>query len=163
MFAAVVAAAVATGCGPADHASSLRTTAGGDTPAATSTPSAPAATPSAPPPARRSPAPAPTPIAKPTPKPASPKPKPVATPTPKPTHSACGAPANPWGYNFCGRGALIYSPAAGVCSYFNCIDNFDNGSGYMVECNDGTYSMSGGHRGACSYHGGEGQPVYSGP
>jgi hypothetical protein len=32
----------------------------------------------------------------------------------------------------------------------------------MVECNDGTYSMSGGIRGACSYHSGEERPVYSG-
>lgn len=96
---------------------------------------------------------------------------PIAThtafkPKPKPTHavtvSTCGAPANPWGYNFCSRGSLIYSPAVDVCSYFSCINNFENGSGYMTECTDGMYSMSGGNRGACSYHGGEAQPVYSG-
>lgn len=56
---------------------------------------------------------------------------------------------------------MIYSPAADTCSYFNCIDNFGNGTGYMEECNDGTYSMSGGHRGACSHHGGEQRPVYA--
>ena len=76
--------------------------------------------------------------------------------------STCGAPSNPWGYNFCGRGSYIYSPAPGVCSYFSCINNFSNGSGYMTECADSMYSMSGGRRGACSYHGGETQPVYSG-
>src|SRR5690348_171691 len=38
-----------------------------------------------------------------------PKPKPTAPP------NLCGAPANPYGYNFC-SGPLIYSPAAGVCS-----------------------------------------------
>jgi hypothetical protein len=32
----------------------------------------------------------------------------------------------------------------------------------MVECNDATYSMSGGISGACSHHGGEDRPVYSG-
>ena len=32
----------------------------------------------------------------------------------------------------------------------------------MVECNDATYSMSGGISGACSSHGGEDRPVYSG-
>src|SRR5207249_3463588 len=29
----------------------------------------------------------------------------------------CGAPANPWGYNFCG-GSFIYSPPVGFCTYF---------------------------------------------
>ena len=71
----------------------------------------------------------------------------------------CGAPTNPYGLNLCGRGHLVYSPPAGVCSYFNCIANFPNGTGYMTECNDGTYSMSGGHQGACSYHGGESTAV----
>jgi cytoskeletal protein RodZ len=74
--------------------------------------------------------------------------------------SLCGAPANPYGYNFCGGGD-IYTPPSDICSYFTCIDNFWNGTGYMVECADGTYSMSGGHRGVCSYHGGEQRAVYS--
>lgn len=87
----------------------------------------------------------------------------VRTAAPSPaTVNLCGAPANPWGYNFCNNGALIYAPAAGVCSYFRCIDNFPNGVGYMVECNDGMYSMSGGRSGACSYHEGEDRPVDSG-
>ena len=68
----------------------------------------------------------------------------------------------PWGYNFCGRGSYIYNPAAGVYSYFSCIANFTNGSGYMIECTDGTYSISGGRRSACSHHRGEVRPVYSG-
>jgi hypothetical protein len=74
----------------------------------------------------------------------------------------CGAPSNPFGYTLCPGGQRIVSPAAGVCNYFNCIDNFPNGTGYMVECVDGTYSMSGGKEDACSYHGGVQQPVYSG-
>ena len=90
----------------------------------------------------------------------------VAPPPPRTSSqvvlSTCGAPANPWGYNFCGRGSLIYSPAADVCSYFSCIANFANGVGYMIECSDSKYSMSGGRSGACSYHGGEAQPVFSG-
>ncbi|MFL6136555.1 MAG: hypothetical protein ACJ74O_02000 [Frankiaceae bacterium] len=91
--------------------------------------------------------------------------KPTPTPTPKPTHavpSTCGAPKNPWGYNFCGSGSLIYHPAPDVCGYFDCIDYFDNGVGYMIECSDGTYSMSGGRSGRCSHHGGELREVYSG-
>lgn len=76
--------------------------------------------------------------------------------------NTCGAPANPYGYTLCPGGSLIHSPAAGVCGYFHCIENFGNGHGYMVECADSTYSMSGGIDGACSDHGGEKQPVYSG-
>lgn len=92
---------------------------------------------------------------------AAPAPAPIRTTAPaKP--SLCGAPQNPFGYNFCGRGGYIYSPAGSVCDYFSCINNFGNGAGYMVECNDGMYSMSGGKRGACSYHGGEQRAVYSG-
>ena len=77
----------------------------------------------------------------------------------KPT---CGAPKNPYGYNFCGTGGQISNPASDVCDYFNCIASFWNGSGYMVECNDGDYSMSGGIRGACSDHQGVERTVYSG-
>lgn len=76
--------------------------------------------------------------------------------------SLCGAPQNPFGYNFCGRGGHVSSPDGTVCSYFDCIANFYNGRGYMVECSDGTYSMSGGISGACSHHGGVSRPVYSG-
>ena len=94
---------------------------------------------------------------------AAPAPAP-APPTTKaaPPPSLCGAPNNPYGYNFCGVGGFISSPASSVCSYFDCISNFWNGRGFMVECNDGTYSMSGGISGACSYHKGEQRPVYSG-
>jgi hypothetical protein len=42
------------------------------------------------------------------------------------------------------------------CAHHACIDNFDNGSGYVVQCADGTWSHSGGKPGACSWHGGEG-------
>jgi hypothetical protein len=159
----VVVAFVASGCGPAEHASSVRAAAGDSAgPAETSTPTTPAAIATATATPRAvAPKPSPKPTPKPTPRP-TPKPKPK--PTPKPAAlSTCGAPANPWGYNFCGRGSYIYSPAASVCAYFHCIDNFGNGVGYMVQCNDGMYSMSGGRRGACSYHGGEGRAVYGGP
>lgn len=106
--------------------------------------------------------------------PTSQAPKPPAPTTqaaaPAPAHttaaakpSLCGAPQNPFGYNFCGRGGYIYNASpTQVCSYFNCIANFGNSDGYMIECNDGTYSTAGGKRGACSYHGGVRRPVYSG-
>lgn len=97
--------------------------------------------------------------------------KPTTTRTPKPTPtptrkavSLCGAPSNPFGFNFCGRGHAIYQSTlpADVCSYFDCIASFYDGRGYMVECNDSTYSMSGGIQGACSHHSGERREVYSG-
>jgi hypothetical protein len=96
------------------------------------------------------------------PAPRSPK---LTTPHATPTapraipESLCGAPPNPYHLNLCGRGSLVYTPPSDVCNYFSCIANFPNGTGYMVECNDGMYSMSGGHQGACSYHQGEGTAV----
>lgn len=108
------------------------------------------------------PSPSPSPKAAPSP---SPSPAAVASaappPPPPPPPSTCGAPPNPWGYNFCG-GSLIYSPPSNFCSYFNCIASFWKSTlGYVDECNDGTYSHSGGRQGACSYHGGEMRPLYA--
>jgi hypothetical protein len=40
------------------------------------------------------------------------------------------------------------------CETHRCIPNFPNGTGSVVQCNDGTYSHSGGRPGACSWHGG---------
>jgi hypothetical protein len=113
-------------------------------------------------------APSPTPREAPSPK-AQPSPSPStlaaqpapAAPPPPAAQNTCGAPANPWGYNFCG-GNLIYSPPSNLCSVFNCIPNFwRSTAGYVDQCNDGTYSHSGGRQGACSYHGGEKRPLYS--
>ena len=107
--------------------------------------------------------PSPSPIPSPSPSPSL-KPTPTATPVaapkplPPPPPSTCGAPANPWGYNFCG-GSFIYSTPATFCSYFACIANFPNGSGYVMECSDGTYSRSGGISGSCSHHGGNLRPL----
>jgi hypothetical protein len=61
-------------------------------------------------------------------------------------------------------GTFGSSPSSGAgtdsggdfCSTHSCIDNFDNGNGYIVQCADGMWSHSGGESGACSYHGGEG-------
>ncbi|MDQ2836136.1 MAG: hypothetical protein M3Y42_00280 [Actinomycetota bacterium] len=86
------------------------------------------------------------------------KPTVHAAPTRPVAAGLCGAPANPFGYNFC-SGNVIYSPDPAVCGYFSCIPNFSNGKGYLEQCRDGMYSMSGGRSGACSYHGGENRPV----
>lgn len=74
----------------------------------------------------------------------------------------CGAPANPYGYGFCGRGGLIYSPPPDFCSYFACVGAFADGRGYVVQCVDGQFSRSGGRPGACSSHGGVRRPLYRG-
>jgi len=106
--------------------------------------------------------PTPTPTLKPT---IVPTHAPVPTQPPKPTSPPCQAiNGNPWCYNFV-PGKLIYYPPSGFCNYFACIASFygsdDPGDGYIVECNDGSYSQSGGERGACSYHGGVQRPLYS--
>jgi Fibronectin type III domain len=72
----------------------------------------------------------------------------------------CGAAANPWNYNFC-TGNLITNPASAFCYYFLCTSNFGGGSGYVVQCNDGRFSSSGGGAGACSLNGGVKRPLYS--
>jgi hypothetical protein len=41
------------------------------------------------------------------------------------------------------------------CSTHDCIGDWQNPSGYIVQCADGTWSHSGGESGACSWHGGE--------
>src|SRR6266567_4636418 len=108
------------------------------------------------------PTPTPTPIATPTPKPAV-----IVTPTPRPQPTAThcvGVNNNPWCYDF-NPGKYITYPPSGFCSYFNCIATFyapdDPGDGYVVECQDTTYSQSGGESGACSSHGGVMRPLYS--
>jgi hypothetical protein len=106
--------------------------------------------------------PTPTPTAKPT---IAPTHAPLPTQPPKPTAPPCQATnGNPWCYNF-SPGKLIYIPPSGFCNYFNCIPTFygsdDPGDGYIVECNDGSYSQSGGEKGACSYHHGVMRPLYS--
>lgn len=64
----------------------------------------------------------------------------------------CGAPANPYGYHFCGTGRPIASPEPGICGYFRCTTDFWAGTGFLVQCRDDAISMDGGHPGACAGH-----------
>lgn len=97
----------------------------------------------------------------PTPRPPTPTSVPTQPPVPTPTPAHVGVNNNPWGYDFT-PGTLIYDPPTDFCSYFNCIASFwQSTNGYVDECQDGTYSHSGGVRGACSHHGGEMRPLYS--
>jgi hypothetical protein len=92
-------------------------------------------------------------------------PTPVLTTAATGKPSLCGAPPNPFGYNFCGRGGEIRITSmvvSAVCDYFDCIGNFQVGTGYMVECKDATYALSGGSPDACSDHKGVLRTVYSG-
>ncbi len=99
----------------------------------------------------------PTPTATPT---ATPVPAQTTAPPAAPTTNLCGAPSNPWGYNFCG-GSPIYDAPSNFCSYFDCIESFwESTNGYLEECVDGSYSHSGGRDGACSYNGGEYRSLY---
>src|SRR5450631_1065745 len=80
-------------------------------------------------------------------------------PPPPPPPTLCGAPPNPWNYNFCG-GGTISSPPTNFCSYFNCIPSFwQFTNGYVEECVDTMYSHSGGVSGSCSSHGGNLRPL----
>jgi hypothetical protein len=137
------------GVAQASPSTSVSTSSKSQSPASAAAAAKPSASPS--------PSPSPSPAPKPSP---SPVPTRVAPPPPPPP-TTCGAPANPWGYNFC-SGDLIYSPPSTFCSYFPCIASFwKSTNGYVDECNDGKYSHSGGRQGACSYHGGEMRPLYS--
>jgi hypothetical protein len=128
-LALLVGAAAAAALGPVSASSSglFTTTIPGSTLPATATPT-------------RTPTPSPTPV-------------PTATPIP-PTPPPCTTlNCNPWGYTFAG-GNHITNPPLEFCSYFPCIPNFWNGTGYVVECDDALYSKSGGNQGVCSQHGG---------
>ncbi|GGR73479.1 hypothetical protein GCM10010169_16900 [Micromonospora fulviviridis] len=103
--------------------------------------------------------PTPLPIApavqvKPSPKPQRTRTAPTTTPsrrtTPQPAaERRCGAPANPYGYDFCG-GERIRKPAAGICDWFECAPGFWSGRGWLVQCRDGAVSLTGGQRESCA-------------
>jgi putative cell wall-binding protein len=87
----------------------------------------------------------------------------------RPTNGLCGAPANPYGFNYCGVGVEVTRAQvpSNICSYFSCIgsapshETFWRGVGYLDVCMDGDISLSGGVTGACSSpHGGENHPVW---
>ncbi len=109
------------------------------------------------------PMPTPTLTPRPTVKPTPTQPI-VQRPTPTPKPHCVGINNNPWCYDF-NPGNVIDYPPSGFCNYFNCIPTFygsdDPGDGYIIQCVDGTYSQSGGERGACSSHGGESRILYS--
>lgn len=103
-----------------------------------------------------------TSTAKPPPK-SQPTSFPPATQAPasKQTPTKTGLGGNPYGYDLNAPGTLIYHPPSDLCHYIPCIANFDKGSGYVEECQDGQFSKRGGLQGSCSQHGGDKQPLYA--
>ncbi|MGY0004044.1 hypothetical protein ACW0Q9_09095, partial [Micromonospora sp. I033] len=90
---------------------------------------------------------------KPSPRPQRTRPAPATAPfrttSPRPAaERRCGAPANPYGYDFCG-GSRIRRPAADVCDVLDCVPGFWSGRGWLVQCRDGTVSLTGGQRDSC--------------
>ncbi|QBD80305.1 hypothetical protein EPA93_31760 [Ktedonosporobacter rubrisoli] len=88
-----------------------------------------------------------------------PMPTPTVAPTQPPAHT--GVNGNPWGYDFNSSGNKISDPPAEFCNYFSCIKSFWNGTGYVIECQDNTFSKSGGNQGSCSHHGGDKATLFS--
>ncbi len=72
----------------------------------------------------------------------------------------CGEPANPWCYDLF-PGELIVNPPGDFCGFLECVDNFWAGTGYVIRCQDGLFSKTGGLKSACPDNGGVLQPLYS--
>ncbi|WP_320064978.1 hypothetical protein [Micromonospora sp. RTGN7] len=83
----------------------------------------------------------------------------TASPTAK-RDGLCGAPANPFGYDYCG-GSRIRRPDVRVCDVFDCGQDFWAGKGYLVQCRDGALSLTGGRSDVCATHDGLRRTVWS--
>jgi hypothetical protein len=73
--------------------------------------------------------------------------------------SACITELLPIGCYSLTSGSYVYGPPAGFCNLVACIENFDLGQGYIVQCRDMWFSRSGGIQGSCSGHGGNSAPL----
>ncbi|MGR6317479.1 hypothetical protein Q2K19_05550 [Micromonospora soli] len=112
------------------------------TPAATATPAPPAIAPAVQVDVPTTPKPRRSPPTRPA--------APTRDATPQPAgERRCGAPVNPYGYDFCG-GYRIRKPARGVCHWFDCVPGFWSGTGWLVQCRDGKVSLTGGQRDSCA-------------
>ncbi|WP_229399585.1 hypothetical protein [Micromonospora okii] len=89
---------------------------------------------------------------------AAPRPR-AASPTPT-RDRLCGAPTNPFGYDYCG-GSRIRTPDVRVCDFFDCGQDFWAGRGYLVQCRDGSVSLTGGRAGVCAGHDGPRRTVWA--
>ncbi|MFI0791469.1 hypothetical protein ACH4OY_02010 [Micromonospora rubida] len=83
----------------------------------------------------------------------------TASPNPE-RDGRCGAPVNPFGYDYCG-GSSIRKPDIRVCDYFDCGQDFWAGRGYLVQCRDGAFSLTGGRADVCATHDGLRRTVWT--
>ncbi|KXK62196.1 hypothetical protein AWW66_09750 [Micromonospora rosaria] len=90
----------------------------------------------------------------------SPKPRRATGATPSARDRFCGAPRNPFGYDYCG-GERVHHPDEAICAWFSCGQDFWLGEGYLVQCRDGSVSLSGGQPDACARHRGVRRTVWS--
>jgi len=68
---------------------------------------------------------------------------------------------NPWGYNW-GCCKSIKDPPSDFCSFFACVLTFHNGTGFVVQCEDGLFSLTGGTgRQTCISHNGYKRTLYA--
>lgn len=107
-------------------------------------------------------APTPTPVPPtPTPIPQQVQPTSPPAPTQPPAPTCGGTVVDGVCYSFDSTGgSQEYNPVPDFCTVFSCITSFYSGTSYVVQCNDGMYSKSGGRTGSCSRHGGEGATLY---
>ncbi|MGC4805107.1 hypothetical protein [Micromonospora sp. DT233] len=85
--------------------------------------------------------------------------RPTASPA-APRPGRCGAPANPFGYDYC-DGTRVRRPDVRVCDVFDCGPDFWAGQGYLVQCRDGTVSLTGGRPDVCAGHDGLRRTVWA--
>ncbi|MEH0980878.1 hypothetical protein [Micromonospora sp. CPCC 205556] len=137
-----------------------------DPPVTTAAEVAAAATPAAAPVQLVAPRPKPAPSASPAPRrasAASPAPRrPTTQPAPE-RDRLCGAPANPLGYDYCAEGRRVRQPDHRICDFFDCVQDFWAGRGYLVQCRDGQVSLTGGRPAACAGHRGVRRIVHTAP
>jgi hypothetical protein len=69
-----------------------------------------------------------------------------------------GAPSSPPPSSDYGAPSDSTPSSPDFCDTHDCIPNYPNGNGSTVQCNDGSFSQSGGIQGACSHHGGVAGP-----
>ena len=76
--------------------------------------------------------------------------------------SACPRPVevpNPWCYTFV-SGRQILNPPTNFCTFFACAPQFFQGQGFVVQCQDLTFSKTGGTPSACAGQGGEQRTLF---
>jgi hypothetical protein len=75
--------------------------------------------------------------------------------TPPPSHESQQSPSKESGGGGADEvGSYSHASDESFCQEHECIGEFESEDGYIVECQDGTYSHAGGKSGACSDHGG---------